>query len=102
MAATQIVAAGALEGCEVHQLSDCLAKEGKPGLDLRLSIAPPLDDPDDPENEQNPYTLYVLDAEPCMFALVSCVVRSLHFYKKVQGGELKGRENRRCPLARAT
>ena len=30
--------------------------------------------------------IYVLDAEPCMFSLVAAVVRSLHFYKKVQGG----------------
>eukprot|EP00873_Tetraselmis_striata_P038573 jgi/Tetstr1/458837/TSEL_045220.t1 len=88
MAATEMVAAGALEGCEVHQLQ-CLAAEGQSGgsgIALRLSVAPPLDDPDDPEHEVEPYTLYVLDAEPCMFALVVCVVRSLHFYKKVQGG----------------
>lgn len=86
MAATETVAAGALEGCEVHQVR-CFQQNGDDGFDLRLSVAPPLEgDGGDTKNEDRPYTIYVLDAEPCMFALIVVVVRSLYFYKKVQDG----------------
>ena len=51
------------------------ASNAAPALACRLSIAPPLDDDagEDPELEDKPYTIYVFDAEPCIFGLVVCV-----------------------------
>lgn len=72
MASIEIVAAGALEGCEVHQLRCCQEVDGDDGLDIRLSVAPPLEGDDgDAENEDRPYTVL---QQPTIFVLALFVV----------------------------